>query len=188
MFAKKDITIPILSTERLILRPFLQRDVHDFKEWLSLLEVRYYLNMDDGSAQAIEEWVNRRLPYKKDMGKGHFSWAVTLKNSKNVIANIELWSTAIGRAAGEIGFAINPHYQRQGLMKEAINEVIRYSFQTLGLLRMQALVAVDNENSIRFMEDISFVFEGRLREYVQTQYYKGDAYIYSLLKKEWEEK
>ncbi len=173
--------IPILRTERLILRPFLKRDIDDFKQWLSLLEVRYYLNMDDGSSEAIEDWVYARLPYKKDMGKKHFSWALTLNNQKNVIGNIELWSTAIGRAAGELGFAINPHYQGHGLMKEAVEEVIRYSFNNLKLLRMQALVAVDNEVSIKFIENLGFVYEGCLRQYVQTKYYKGDAYMYSLL-------
>ncbi len=182
---KERVIIPALQTKRLILRPFLVRDVEDLREWLSLLEVRYYLNMDDVSAQAIEDWVNARLPYKKDMGIRHFSWALTLKSRKNVIGNIELWPTAIGRAAGELGFALNPAYQGKGLMKEAVKEIIRYGFQNLGLLRMQALVAVDNQVSINFIENLSFIYEGCLRQYVQTQYYKGDAYIYSLLAEEW---
>lgn len=183
---KQKNIIPILRTERLILRPFLARDVKDFREWLSLLEVRYYLNMDDGSSEAIEDWVHTRLPYKRGMGRQHFSWALTLKDQKNVIGNIELWSTAIGRAAGEIGFAISPSYQGYGLMREAVEEVIRYSFENLELLRMQALVAVDNEISIKFIENLNFIYEGCLREYVQTKYYKGDAYMYSLLAKEWQ--
>ncbi len=177
--------IPILRTKRLILRPFLMRDIEDFRHWLSLHEVRHYLNMDDGSTQAIQDWVNARLPYKKGMGKRHFSWAITLKGQKKVIGNIELWSTAIGRAAGELGFALDPIYQGKGLMKEAVKEVIRYSFQNLSLLRLQVLVAIDNQTSIRFIESLSFIYEGCLRDYVQTQNYKGDAYIYSLLPKEW---
>ncbi len=175
-------TIPSLTTARLELRSFAPTDFHNLFGWLSLHDVSQYLNMDDCSEAAIKSWLYERLPNAKGMGKRHFSWAVTPKGSFQVIGNVELWSTGIGRRpAAELGFAMDPAYQGLGLMGEAVLKVLYFAFIHLQTHRVQATVMVDNYPSIRLLEKYKFLKEGRLRNWVQTKAYQGDAYIYSLL-------
>ncbi len=141
--------------------------------------------MDDCSEAAIKAWLYERLPDAKAMGKRHFSWAITPQGSFQVIGNVELWSTGIGqKPAAELGFALDPSYQGFGLMSEAIITVLHFAFDHLKTHRVQATIMVDNAPSIRLMEKFGFLREGRLRNWVQTQKYQGDAYIYSLLPSE----
>ncbi len=178
--------IPVLSSDRLTLRPFSVGDYKDLKEWLSLIEVRRFLNMDDGSDEAIKRWLDARMPYKENMGMSLMSWAITPIGSYKVIGNIELWSTGIGRPAGEIGFALNPIYQKQGIMIEALSIILDYCFKVINLPRIQVVIVIDNLASVKLIEKLGFVREGVLRSQVQTKYYQGDAYIYSILPHEWD--
>ncbi|MFV0431294.1 MAG: GNAT family N-acetyltransferase [Alphaproteobacteria bacterium] len=175
-----------LGTERLTLRPFSISDFNDLNEWLSLMEVRQYLNMDEGSEEAIRAWLELRLPHKEDMGISFMSWAISPKGSYKVIGSIELWGTGVGRPAGEVGFAMNPNYQRQGIIQEAMQLVLDHCFYIWKLPRVQAVIAVDNLPSIKLVEKMGFIREGVLRSQVQTQNYQGDAYIYSILPPEWQ--
>ncbi|MFV0322213.1 MAG: GNAT family N-acetyltransferase [Alphaproteobacteria bacterium] len=177
--------VPILQSKRLTLRPFTIGDFKDLNEWLSLIEVRRYLNMDDGSKDAIYDWLNARLIHNENMGISSMSWAITPMGSYKVIGNIELWATGIGSPTAEIGFALNPAYQHQGLMTEALHILLDYCFIHWSLPRIQAVIVVDNLASIKLIERLGFVREGRLRAQVQTQYYQGDSYIYSILPHEW---
>lgn len=177
--------IPSLKTSRLELRCFSPTDFYNLYQWLSLDAISQYLNMDDCSEAAIRAWLFERLPEAKGMGKRHFSWAITPQGSFQVIGNVELWSTGIGqKPAAELGFALDPAYQGFGLMSEAIFKVLQFAFTHLQTHRVQATIMVDNQASIRLIEKFGFLREGRLRHWVQTQKYQGDAYIYSLLPNE----
>lgn len=180
------VDVPILQSKRLTLRPFTIGDFKDLFEWLSLIEVRRYLNMDDGSKDAISNWLNARLLYNENIGISSMSWAITPIGSYKVIGSIELWSTGIGSPAGEIGFALNPVYQHQGIMSEALHILLDYCFLKWQITRIQAVIVVDNQASIKLIERLGFIREGRLRAQVQTQHYQGDSYIYSILPHEWQ--
>ena len=70
-------------------------------------------------------------------------------------------------------------------MTEALNAIIKFGFQEIGLNRIQAVVMPENQGSEKLLEKAGFQNEGILREY-ENWGEKGfvDVSIFSLLKRE----
>ena len=71
-------------------------------------------------------------------------------------------------------------------MTEALTPVIAYSFETMGLHRIEGLVSKENNPSIRLLERNGFSFEGTMRENYVVDGKSEDLECYSLLKHEWQ--
>ncbi len=65
---------------------------------------------------------------------------------------------------------LNPAYWRQGIALEALLEVMRFGFLSLGLHRIEARYIFGNDSSRRVMEKAGMTFEGISRE---SMYVKG---------------
>jgi ribosomal-protein-alanine N-acetyltransferase len=92
-----------------------------------------------------------------------------------------LWNIEKENHRAEIGYALHPAHQGQGLMQEAMTKVLDYGFTQLKLHSVEANVNPDNLTSIKLLEKNNFVREGYFKE---SFYYNGkylDAAIYSLL-------
>ena len=59
----------------------------------------------------------------------------------------------------DIGFAFLPEYWANGYAYESAKAVITYGKNVVGLKRIVAVTAVDNQNSIRLIEKIGLRFE-----------------------------
>ncbi len=86
--------------------------------------------------------------------------------------------------SGFIGYAIDQHYARQGLMTEAVEQVIRFAFHQLQLHRLEAHVAPANLASQRVLQKVGFEREGLLRQLLWLNGKWEDHYLYALLKEE----
>ena len=127
-----DITGVVLTTDRLTLRPWRESDLADFYEYASV----------DGVGQ-MAGWVpHRNLEESKAIlsrfiaGKHVFA----LECNGKVIGSlgIENYNEAdypeMAHLQGrEIGYVLSKAYWGQGLMPEAVQAVIRYLFDTVGL-------------------------------------------------------
>ncbi|CAL8989669.1 unnamed protein product [Prunus brigantina] len=82
----------------------------------------------------------------------------------------------------EVGYALAAEYWGQGIATRAVKMAISDGFKELAdLVRMQALVLVENKASQRVLEKLGFYKEGLLRKYT---FHKGavqDVFMYSLL-------
>jgi ribosomal-protein-alanine N-acetyltransferase len=70
-------------------------------------------------------------------------------------------------------------------MTEALQEVIKFGFEKMGLNRIQGFVHTQNEKSVNVLLRLGFKQEGTVREkhYFRGNYY--DHFCLSLLKSEW---
>jgi RimJ/RimL family protein N-acetyltransferase len=59
----------------------------------------------------------------------------------------------------DIGFAFLPRYWAQGYAHESAAAVIEYGKNVIGLKRIVAVTAADNQSSIRLIEKIGMRFE-----------------------------
>jgi [ribosomal protein S5]-alanine N-acetyltransferase len=85
----------------------------------------------------------------------------------------------------EIAYILARKYWGQGYMTEAVQEVIKFGFEVMGLNRIEALCEPENRGSIRVLEKANMHYEGRLREY---KFDKGTFHtvdMYSTLKRDW---
>lgn len=57
---------------------------------------------------------------------------------------------------GEIGYVMNSEFRGKGWMKEALQKVIHYGFDEMGLLEIRAYTAEDNVPSIALLKQLGF--------------------------------
>jgi len=67
----------------------------------------------------------------------------------------------------QLGYSIAADHQGQGYMSEALTEVIRFVFDTLGLHRIQACHMPANLRSAALLERLGFRREGLARAYLR---------------------
>lgn len=63
----------------------------------------------------------------------------------------------------DIGFAFLPEFRGRGYAHEAAAATLEYARRVIGLRRVAAIVAPDNESSIRLLEKLGLSFERAMR-------------------------
>lgn len=172
----------MLSTERLLIRPFLESDYKDLHEYLSLKETYQF---EPGEPISIEE--AKRLASER--AKGIDFWAVILKdNKKKLIGHISFIQTEPKHfLTWEIGFIFNPAFQGKGYATEASRTLINYAFTELGTHRVVAFCSTENIASWKVLEKCGMKREGFLRKNVffhkdgNGKPYWLDSYEYAIL-------
>ncbi|RKD69549.1 ribosomal-protein-alanine N-acetyltransferase [Sinobaca qinghaiensis] len=173
--------IPVLETDRLLLRKIILTDVDDIFEFSSDPEVAYHMTWEANRSRQ-ETLTNFLKPVIKGYDSGSSAeWAVVHKESGKVIGTCSLidWSNEHHKA--EIAYVLNRQYWGSGFTTEAGNEVIKYGFNTLQLNRMEGRCDIDNPGSEKVMLKLGMQYEGLLRK---NEFIKGtfrDTKIFSLL-------
>lgn len=175
----------ILKTDRLILRPWRESDAESLYE--------YAKNPAVGPAAGwpVHTSVENSKQIIKDVLSSDETYAVTLKDNDTAIGSVGLLigdKSNLGIVAGEaeIGYWIGEPFWGQGLIPEAVRELMRYAFDDLGMTTLWCGYFNGNEKSKRAQEKCGFRFhhtenekEWPLINAVKTQH------ITRITKEEW---
>jgi len=171
----------MLSTERLIIRPFLASDYVDLHEYLSLKETYQFEPGEPISLKEAKKIASQRA-------KGKDFWAVTLKDNKKLIGHISFIQTEPKFfLTWEIGYIFNPVFQNKGYASEAVGAIIKYAFTKLGAHRIVGHCTPENIPSWRVLEKCGMKWEGLLRENIFFRKDRNgkphwlDSYVYAIL-------
>lgn len=175
------IEIPVLETDRLLLRKIALTDVDDIFEFSSDPEVAYHMTWETNRSKE-ETLTNFLKPVIKGYNSGlSAEWAVVHKESGKIIGTCSLVNWSNEHYKAEIGYVFNREYWGFGFATEAVNEVIIYGFNTLQLNRLEGRCDIDNPGSEKVMIKLGMQYEGLLRK---NEFIKGifrDTKIFSLL-------
>ncbi len=155
------IKLPVITTDRLILRSLAKKDARAVFAYAKLPHVGP--NAGWVPLKTLEEahqFIRYSLQKQKNGQPG--VWAIVLAASRTVIGVIELHSYRKHKA--EIGFALHPAYWNQGIITEATKAVMVYAFEVLKLQRLAYAHFLDNSTSRRVAEKCGFSFEGVKRK------------------------
>ena len=135
-----------LQTERLVLRQLKSSDAEDQFVLRSSSEVGKYIARDlQTDVSQSEKFIKDR---NEDIAQNKIMyWAITLKNHKKLIGTICLWNFTEDNSVAEIGYDLNPEFQKKGIMSEALKAVVSYGFQKLEFSRIEAFTQIENESS-----------------------------------------
>ncbi|NYE08024.1 ribosomal-protein-alanine N-acetyltransferase [Bacillus niacini] len=176
---------PTLETDRLKLIEITQIHATSLFNILSLEEVTRYYGTD--TFTSIEEAKKLIDMFQKNFyEKRSMRWGIVLKENNKFIGTLGLNGLQLKNKKAEIGYEIHPFYWRKAYTSEAIKEVMRYSYQELGLNRIGAVVYLENEASSNLLEKLGFKKEGELRDYLFQNNSYHTTSMFSLLKREWE--
>lgn len=178
-------TFPVIETERLVLRKVTSEDAKSIFKYLSNKEVMKYVGLEPYKSE--EDTLDEIAWYQSILEKKTgIRWGITLRDQGEVIGSCGFLNTISQHYRTEIGFELSNEYWGQGIAREAIQAVIQYGFKSLGFNRIEALIEPPNIPSQKLVERIGFFREGLLRGYEFTCGKFDDLYMYSLLKKDFE--
>ena len=142
---------PILTTERITLRQLLINDEQEIFTLRSDSEINKYL--DRQISNTIDDARNFIIKINKS---GSLYWAVALSDKNILVGTICLFGFSDENYKCEIGYELLTNFQGQGIMKEAVEKVIDYAFNTIKVKKIEAFMHRDNLSSIKLLEKFSF--------------------------------
>ncbi len=146
---------PILATERLTLRQLVIDDEQEIFTLRSDSEINKYLGRQ--VSNTIEDARNFINKVNENINKiDALYWAITLGDSNLLVGTICLFSFSGENDKCEIGYELLTNFQGQGIMKEAVEKVIDYAFNTIKVQKIEASLHRDNQRSINLLEKFSF--------------------------------
>ncbi|WP_028411250.1 GNAT family N-acetyltransferase [Bacillus sp. 123MFChir2] len=176
---------PILETKRLRLIEINHTYSSKIYDIFSIEEVTRYYGMN--CFTKMEQAVRMIDSFAKNFQeKRAIRWGIVVKETGDFVGtvgfnNLQLWSKR-----AEIGYDIHPAFWRKGYASEAVKEVLAYGFQELDLFRIGAITYPENEASSYLLLKLGFQKEGLLRGYIYQNQHSNDAFVYSILKTDWE--
>jgi len=148
----------MLSTDHLIIRPFLESDYKDLYEYLSLKETYRF---EPGEPISLKEAKKLCL----ERAKGTDFWAVILKENKKLIGHVSFLQTEPKFfLTWEIGYIFNPAFQNKGYASEATRAIIKYAFTILGAHRVIGYCNPENIPSWKVLEKCGMKREALFRK------------------------
>ena len=153
--------MPVLESERLLLRPWRSGDVDELDRIYADPEVHRYLG-GPFTRERTAEQVARFVQHWEERGFG--MWVAEHKATGRMIGRIGLmlhddWTESEDKV--EVGWTLDPEFWRQGLATEGAIASIRYAFEELQLGRIISFTLPDNVASRRVMEKCGLSLQGR---------------------------
>lgn len=179
-----DISSTVLRTQRLLLRPFTMDDLEDFYEYAKV----------DGVGQMAGWWPHKDREESKMILTSFMEkknvWA--LEKDGKVVGSLGIHRYRSDRypefdaqRGCEIGYVLSKEYWGQGLMPEAVKEVLRYLFEEKTLDVVFCGFFLRNPQSRRVNEKCGFHFYAY--EDYETRYGTVEpSQVNILTREEWE--
>lgn len=177
--------LPVVETERLILRKMRMSDAIDVYRYAKDPEVARHVLWDAHTSILESRAYIRFLLYQYRNGMPG-SWAIALKESNRVIGTIGYMSYNADNATVEVGYSLAREHWGKGLMTEALTAVIAETFRTLKLNRVEAMHFTDNPASGRVMAKCGMQHEGHMRQRVYCKGAFRDVEMWGILLSDWE--
>ena len=174
-----------LETERLILRHWKESDAENLYKYAS-----------DPAVGPIAGWpphqsVDESRNIIKTVLCGAQAYAVCLKPAKKAIGAIELklnghTDMTAKNDECELGYWLGKPFWGQGLMPEAVREMLRYAFEDIGMSKVWCGYYEGNSKSKRVQEKIGFKYQWKTEGVdVPLMHEKRTGHVTCMTMEEW---
>lgn len=172
--------LPRLDTPRLIMRPLSIDDADDVFDYARRPEVPRFMpwaphRTRDDAVRFLKDQIDLAAQGKPN------PWGFVHKDEGRLIGAGGFNNWRYQDRVGEVGYALSPDFWGQGLMTEAVSEMVRLGFEELGMQRIQARATPDNVASWRVMEKVGMVREGLLRADTYIDGEPEDHFVYAIV-------
>ncbi len=178
--------VPTLETKRLNLRRITPDDT---TAWLAVWSnpdvLRYLIDFettpDEAEVKSIIEWADDIFSRKTGI-----RWAITQKSDDTMIGSCGFHIYDKNNRWAEIGYELHRDFWRQGIMSEAVSELVRFCFNELNLHRVEANVTAGNDASAGLLRHLGFKLEGTWRDKIFWQGQFHSLWQFGLLEDEYQ--
>lgn len=177
-------TPPALTTARLCIRAVEERDIAPLMAVNGDDDVTRHLPYPSWQSRADGEAWYARMQSLSAAGAA-VQLVIEERDTAHVVGSCVLLRYDAPSARAELGYVLGRSAWGRGYMREALTAVINFAFGDGALRRLEAEVNPDNTASVRVLEHLGFVREGRLRQRWRAKDITYDTYIYGMLTEEW---
>lgn len=149
-----------IATKRLLLRRFTIEDAPKmYENWASDDEVTKYLMWQTHTSvevtkEIIQGWAK---DYEEE---NRYEWCIELKETGEPIGDISVIKCEEKAELMEVGYCISKKYWHQGITSEALQAVIDFLFDEVGINRVESRHDPRNPHSGKVMEKCGLRYEG----------------------------
>ena len=172
-----------IESERLVLRRFTLDDAEAmYRNWARDPEVTKFLtwpaHANVGITRAVlEAWISS---YQRE---DYYQWAIILKeNGDEPIGSISAVEQRDDISMVHIGYCLGRAWWRQGIMSEALRNVMDFFFDRVGANRVESRHDPNNPHSGMVMKKCGMRYEGTMRSSDRNNQGICDACWYALLR------
>ena len=174
-----------LYTERLTLYELSLNDLEDIHRLHSLPETDEFntLGLPDSirtTERLLNEWINQQQITPRTT----YVFGIKLKTKDKFGGLIALKLGKLNYRLAEVWYKLDPAHWRQGYTTEALSALLKYGFTDLLLHRIEAGCAVENIASLKVLEKVGMIREGRKRKILPIRGEWVDNSFYSILETE----
>ncbi|XVF63084.1 hypothetical protein PTKIN_Ptkin09bG0060600 [Pterospermum kingtungense] len=165
-----------MDPSRISLRRFQLSDVDDFLKWASDDKVTRYLrwNTMTSREEALSYLDKVAIPQP-------FRRSICLDDRSIGYVSVKP-GPGDDKCRAHLGYAVSAEYWGQGIATAALKMVVSNVFKEFpDLVRLEALVEVENLGSQKVLEKVGFLKEGLLRKYGFCKGEIRDMFLYSFL-------
>jgi RimJ/RimL family protein N-acetyltransferase len=174
-----------LLGERIELRRHARENYRLYGEWYGDPEI---WRLTSWAAAPLGPSVVERLFVDRELSGTEDSFAIHLKGEEEPIGVISLMNISEANDSAELSVIVgHPDDRHHGYGAEAIDTILRYGFEELGLNRVGLSVFEFNEDAISTYGRLGFREEGHLRQALKRDGAFHDAVLMSVLEPEWRE-
>ena len=179
-------TTVLLGTERLVLRPFQPSDLVAVLGYYSLPDIQRYLDWKARDhVEAKSAFAAMRKQTRLTRPGDVLTLGVNRRVDRTTIGHVSLRWTDATAAQGEVRFAIAPAFRRQGFAREALEALLDFAFDIMGLHRVFAVTAGDNAASSLLLRSLGLRLEAHYREHALFMGEWDTELHFAILDREW---
>jgi ribosomal-protein-alanine N-acetyltransferase len=169
------LRMPVLETERLILRKVDREDLKDIIAWEDVPIA--------GSAEVqAQEFLAYCFREYRERGIG--PWGLQLRETNAIVGNCGLPHIIVKTLCGEVNCYVAPRHRGRGLATEALKALLEFGFRDIGLARIQARCELSNLSSQRLTQKVGMTFEGLVEDDPSSNDPGRKQKMYSILRKD----
>lgn len=185
LLRKKGENVVSIQGGKCYIRTFYEKDAQSLTDLVS--RNKYFWSTYEPLQRP--EYYTINAQYKKIQeslylmdSKREFTFGIFEPGTNNLIGHIALYSVKrLPYSSAFVGYAMDEIYIGKGIVTEAVNMVVQFAFEQVGLHRVEAYVSTQNNPSIRVLEKAGFQREGLLRKLLYINGKWVDHYMYARL-------
>jgi ribosomal-protein-serine acetyltransferase len=159
----------------------------EWQRWIdqlhSLAHVQYFIDTNRRDAQSFE-----KAEESDEVRSTHPGFQLLLVDPDGeILGMVGYQGLHLLNRICSLGYWLGEEYQGRGLVTQACQTLVNYSFNTLHFNRIEIQCSVDNKPSQGIPERLGFTKEACLKqiEYKEQEKRFVDHYLYRLLKDDW---
>ena len=173
---------PNLETNRLNLRRLTSADVDEILALRSNPEIMKFIPRP--LMKTKEEALEFISVMDTNVNNNNvINWAITTKENDQLIGMMGFYRMKPENYRAEVGYILSAEFHGKGIITEALERVIQFGFEEMGLNSIEAVIDPENFGSEKVLLKNNFVKEGHFKEHTFFEGEFLDSIFYSLLKK-----